>query len=220
MDATRDRFAYRCLPLLIANQHGWFVLNSHPIRVTWSGGWDTSCIRIEKLDGSEQVPALTHFGHGVLTWNLPWLFRTPPGYNLLARGPANLPKDGIYALEGVVEADWSMATFTMNWQMTRPREPVTFEKDEPICMLVPQPRGDLENFRPRIRDVAKDPEVAQQYADWSRGRDQFLQDLKKPASDAVKQGWQKHYFQGINTDGTEAPQHQPKLEVRPFVDEG
>lgn len=29
MDATDDRFAYRCLPLNIANQHGWWLLCTH-----------------------------------------------------------------------------------------------------------------------------------------------------------------------------------------------
>jgi hypothetical protein len=37
MDATVERYAYRCLPLLIANQAGWFVLNSHELRATWNG---------------------------------------------------------------------------------------------------------------------------------------------------------------------------------------
>jgi Family of unknown function (DUF6065) len=43
------------------------------------------------------------------------VFRTPPGCNLYVRGPANSPKDGIAALEGIIETDWSEATFTMNW---------------------------------------------------------------------------------------------------------
>ena len=38
MDATPNRFANRCLPLRIASQAGWFVLNSHALRVTWNGG--------------------------------------------------------------------------------------------------------------------------------------------------------------------------------------
>src|SRR5256885_17090226 len=43
MDATRDRFANRCLPLLMANQAGWFALNHYPFRATWTGGWDQRC---------------------------------------------------------------------------------------------------------------------------------------------------------------------------------
>ena len=34
MDTSADRYAYRCLPLLIANQAGWLALNNHEVRVT------------------------------------------------------------------------------------------------------------------------------------------------------------------------------------------
>ena len=46
MDATPYRFANRCLPLKIAAQAGWFVLNSHALRVTWNGGNDTSDLEL------------------------------------------------------------------------------------------------------------------------------------------------------------------------------
>ena len=68
-----------------------------------------------------------NFGHGVLTWHLNYLFRTSPGYNLYARGPANWPKDGIVPLEGIIETDWSVATFTMNWKVTVKNQPIDFE---------------------------------------------------------------------------------------------
>ena len=79
MDATRQRFAYRCLPLLMANQAGWFVLSGHDVRVTWSGGPELNAVTIEMLGGPPPGPALSHFGHGILTWTLPWLFRTSTG---------------------------------------------------------------------------------------------------------------------------------------------
>ena len=52
-----------------------------------------SNIEFEASPGESHL-AESLFGHGILTWTLPYLFRTPPGYNLLARGPANWPKDG------------------------------------------------------------------------------------------------------------------------------
>jgi hypothetical protein len=82
MDATPGGFANRCLPLRIANQAGWFVLNSHALRVTWNGGPELSGLEIESLDGQTAYPATSHFGSGILTWHLPFLFRTPPGFNL------------------------------------------------------------------------------------------------------------------------------------------
>src|SRR5581483_1718405 len=117
MDETDRRFAYRCLPMVIANQAGWFVLSNHKIAVTRNGGAAPSDLCLEYLAGEPPHNAVSVFGSGILTWSLPYLFRTPPGYNLLVRGPANYPKDGASPLEGIVETDWTEATFTMNWKL-------------------------------------------------------------------------------------------------------
>jgi Family of unknown function (DUF6065) len=43
-----------------------------------------------------EITPVSHFGDGIRTWHLPMLFRTPPGYKLLVRGPANYPKEAVY----------------------------------------------------------------------------------------------------------------------------
>jgi hypothetical protein len=216
MDETGERFANRCLPLLVANQAGWLILNDQPLSVTWSGGERTGDLTVKPLDGKPRRSAKSHFGHGILTWHLPYLFRTSTGYNLLARGPANSPKDGIYALEGIIETDWACATFTMNWKLTRPNSEVVFEVDEPICMIVPQRRGEIEAFRPEVRDLESEPEVAERFQRWSRSRQDFLwrQRARHPAVE--KAHWQKDYFRGQGPGGYQAPEHQVKLRLRPF----
>ena len=216
MDDTRDHFANRCLPLLMANQSGWWVLNQTPVRAYWTGGWDRSCVQVEVLDGSKESPCLSHFGDGVLTWHLPWMFRTPPGWNLWVHGPANYFKDGLVPLEGVVETDWAMATFTMNWRFTAKNLWATFEKDEPICQLVPVRRGDLEAFTPRERSIDEVPELAAGYREWLAGRDKFIRDLNKPGSEAHAEKWERHYFRGLTRDGTAAPEHQTRLDLKEF----
>ena len=102
---------------------------------------------------------VSHFGSGVITFTVPFLFRTPPGINLWVKGPANWIKDGVQALEGVVETDWLASTFTMNWKMTRVCEWVRFEKGEPFCMLVPVPRGLIETLVPRAEPIVANPEL-------------------------------------------------------------
>lgn len=217
MDETGNRFAYRCLPLLIANQNGWFILNVHKVRVIWTGGAGEDAVKIICRGGPAETPcpAVSHFGHGVLTWNLNYLFRTPPGYNLWARGPANWPKDGIVPLEGVIETDWSVATFTMNWKLTTPGHAVEFEPGEPICMITPIKRGEAEQFHPMVRDLDSVPQLEQQFKAWAKSRDTFNSDLRDAASRAAQEQWQKEYLQGYGP-GIKAPQHQTKLSIRAF----
>lgn len=220
MDRTHNRFAYRCLPVNIANQAGWFILNRDPIRATWSGGEGLDAIRLETSPHAAQLgrkPLVSsHFGSGIVTWNIPILFRTPPGWNLRARGPTNMPKDGACALEGIIETDWSVATFTMNWQLTRPGLPVVFGEDEPICMVVPERRGELEAFDPVARPIQADPDLAKQHAEWARSRAKFMRDAKVPGTDANTKGWDRDYMVGRRPDGSRAPQHDTKLRLRPF----
>ena len=218
MDATPVHFAYRCLPMVIANQSGWMILNRHKIAVTWNGGPDTGALKIDFLSGDEQHNAVSLFGCGILTFTIGYLFRTPPGYNLYVRGPANMPKDGIVALEGIVESDWTEATFTMNWKITRPNHPLVFEEGEPIAMVSPMKRGEIESFRPELRNLTEDPNLAVLHAEWARSRAAHNADLRVPNSEARKQGWQRHYFRGESIRKEPTFEHQTKLALTEFED--
>ena len=215
MDATAQRYAYRCLPLNIANQNGWVVTAGTGFRAFWYGGAHPTDIEVQ-FDGPPDPFVSSHFGHGVLTFSLPWLFRTPPGVNLWVKGPSNSPKDGIQALEGVVETDWSVSTFTMNWRFTRGNEWVRFEAGEPVCHLVPVPRGFTEGFAPRVELLTATPELHAAYKAWEASRSGFLTGLKEQDPEAIKRGWQKDYFQGKTADGGAFDGHQTRLGVKPF----
>jgi hypothetical protein len=97
MDATPERYAYRCLPLNIANAHGWELLCPSTITASWDGGAGLDSITIAP-DAATRSPAVTHFGSGVLTFHVPCVFRTEPGFDLMVRaGPGNLHR----AISGV-----------------------------------------------------------------------------------------------------------------------
>jgi hypothetical protein len=218
MDSTRERFANRCLPLLLANQAGWLVVSSARVRARWNGGAGADAIEFEYGDSESQFRPTSHFGHGIVTWSLPFLFRTPPGFNLLIRGPVNCPKHGIAALEGIVETDWSPTTFTINWKFTRPRLWATFEEGEPVGMLVPQRRGELDEFVPKMVPIAAAPdELWTAYHSWWQNRLAFNADLRFPGSSARQAGWQKDYFRGKLPDGSAAPQHETRMRLRSFT---
>lgn len=218
MDATPRRFAYRCLPMVLANQAGWLILNNHKIAVEWDGGGGTNCLQIEQLGGEGACQATSIFGDGILTFMVPYVFRTPAGINLHVRGPVNLPKDGIAALEGIVETDWSEAPFTMNWKLTRPGHRVVFDVGEPIAMIAPAGRGDIERFSAEIREMREDPELAAGFEAWSWSRNQFNWELQQFGSQAQKDGWQRHYMRGVTVTNKKAPEHQTGLTLAEFVE--
>jgi hypothetical protein len=218
MQATIDHFANRCLPLLMANQSGWLVLNSHSFRAIWDGGEGPESTSLMYLDGQKPYPASSTFGYGIVTFNLPYLFRTSAGYNLLVRGPANLPKDGLSPLEGLVETDWAVATFTMSWKITRANQVITFNRDEPICLLVPQRRNELERFKPSIIPIENDQELNRHFVHWSTSRRLFRAHQGVIPRNAGRRIWQKHYLHGSSPSGASAPEHQRKRGIRAFTD--
>lgn len=215
MDQTPDRFANRCLPLLLANQAGWNVELTEPVEAEWTGDDGLNEVKIFGTDRVKSNVA-SHFGFGILTFKMPYLFRTEPGYNLLARGPANVFKDGISPLEGLVEADWSVAPFTMSYKITRPRHRIRFDAGEPICFLVPSKRHELEAFDPELFELDDDPALSKEYRQWRESRGQFIDDLSNAREEAVRAGWQRDYFLGKGPGDRVAPEHQTKLPLRPF----
>jgi hypothetical protein len=123
MDATSEHYAYRCLPLSMANTSGWEITSPLDFEVTWNGNQDINAItaRAPGVDPNALRALITsHFAHGILTFHTGWLFRTSPGWGLWVRGAPNDAKDGIHALDGMVETDWLPFPFTMNWRFTRP----------------------------------------------------------------------------------------------------
>jgi hypothetical protein len=215
MDQTRQRYAYRCLPLTIANAMGWELLLPAKVTAEWNGGSKISDIVVETDDPvwkPEQL-AISHFGHGVLTFPINYLFRTEPGVALWARGIPNAPKDGIAPLEGIIETDWLPFSFTMNWQFTRAGR-ITFEKDEPFCFITPIAYRALECVTPEVIPLADAPEVAAEFKAYREARETFNAKLLENDPAAAAQGWQKWYMRGENPFGDIAnPLHISKLSL-------
>ena len=203
-----EKFPYRCLPLVIANQYGWEVLSTHHVRAKWDGTSDPEGVTVEILYGNGEVHCHSHFGEGVVTFQIPYIFRTPANWNLMVRGPTNNPKDGIVALDGIVETDWAHATFTMNWRFTRAGT-VEFALGEPICLFFPIPRGALESFRAEFQTLESEPSLHTKFRDWSDSRDRFLLGLDKEKPEIVAEGWQKDYLRAAEAK---------KSMAHPFVD--
>lgn len=215
MDALPEAYAYRCLPLTIANSHGWEICSQVAFEATWNGGASKDDITITGSD-SGLMPT-THFGSGILTFHAGYLFQTEPGVSLMVQGPINRPKDAIYALSGVVETDWSSYTFTMNWVFTRPHVPVRFERGEPFCHIFPVHLDTLEAVEPEVEVFEDSGDLHARHRAWSESRNTFNANLKTPDSPARNQKWQKDYYRGYHSDGEQgSDDHRTKLRLKPF----
>jgi hypothetical protein len=218
MDATPAAFAYRCLPLNIANAHGWEILTPSGFSAYWRGGdgVEDVIIRCDEDMPSIYTP-VSLFGQHTLTIHIQALFRTMPGWNLFCGGSPNTAKDGIAPLSGVIETDWAPYTFTMNWRFTRRNHWIRFEAGEPICFIQPVERGALERMEPKFVPLADNPEAARQFAAWSRSRDAFQAEVAKTRPAAATEQWQKRYYRGLDMDDRPAvADHQARLRLKPF----
>ena len=217
MDKTPDQYAYRCLPLAIANGHGWEVLAPMDLTAIWHGGRGLEAIDVTSADPRVGHVATSHFGDGILTMHVPGLFRTPAGWDLYVTGPINHVKDAIQPLTGVIETDWSPYSFTMNWKFTRAKTTVEFRKGEPIAALFPIRRGAVDAFTPVLKRPDQAADVWADHMAWRDSRNNFNADLKRGDAAAVKQKWQKAYMQG--PDETLDPPHRTKLRLAPPRDD-
>jgi hypothetical protein len=218
MDATPESFAYRCLPLNIANAHGWEILTPAGFSAYWRGGETTAdvIVRPDKNTPPNSAP-VSLFGQRTLTIHIQGLFRTPPGWNLFAGGSPNTAKDGIAPLSGVIETDWSPYTFTMNWRFTRRNHWIRFEAGEPICFIQPMRRDALERMEPKFVPLNDNPDAARQFAEWSRSRDAFQDEVAKNPPRSGTDQWQKRYYRGLDMDDQPGvPDHRARLRLKPF----
>jgi len=218
MDKTQQAYAYRCLPLNIANAHGWEILSPAGFSAEWDGSEGLDSVTVKGDEGDSNLP-ISHFGHGILTFHTHALFKTEPGYVLFVGGSTNSMKDGLHPLSGIIETEWAPYTFTMNWKFTRPRHPVRFERDEPFCMFYPIQSEAVSVTEPEIRDLDTDPDLQAPYVEWMDSRENFLENLKKSEPSAVSLKWQKNYYRGLMPDGSPgADGHVTKMQPRPFYD--
>ncbi|QIZ70698.1 DUF6065 family protein [Oxynema aestuarii] len=214
MDRIPHGFAYRCLPLVMANQMGWIVRCPTDFEAVWNGQMhylNSIAIRFKEEGTPYEKLIASHFGSGILTFSLPWLFRTPPGIGLMVRGATNFFKFNAAPLDGAIETDWSPYSFTMNWKIVEKDIPVKFSKGDPICMLVPYPMDLLERFDAGFVSMESDPKLKQDYYQWHQSRNSFNQ-----RRDRTPLEWQKNYYGGKGPDNTPAPNHRTSFKLSRF----
>jgi hypothetical protein len=215
MDATPHKFAYHCMPLTIANQAGWVIRFHVTFAATWNGaqGPESVTFRFSENETLGRQCVSSHFGSGILTFAIPWIFRTSPGWGLIVRGPANAPKDTVAPLDGLVETDWAPYTFTMNWKIMKRNTEAWFRAGEPVCMLMPYPLAAPEDVVPSFHQLEEDPAFANEFMRWAHQRVRSVEQFHATGQRETH----KSYMRGKLPDGTEAPEHRVNYKLRPFA---
>jgi hypothetical protein len=86
-----------------------------------------------------QEPGLVQMWSGLVA-------RTAPGWSLLVRPPANMPRRGGYELfEGVIETDRWFGPLIFNMRLTKTDSPIDFRPDYPVLQVQPIPRHAYED---------------------------------------------------------------------------
>jgi len=187
MDDSNVKFAYRCLPLSMANSYGWEIINPSKFTVEWDGGQSPKSVKIVKETGT--IFPDGHFGEGTFTWHTGYLFKTEYPYGIYVMGPPNFSKSNVTALSGIIETNWLPFTFTMNWQFTQPGK-VEFFPGDVICQIFPVDLTLMDNIEPEIRNLKEDPDFEKEYWEWNLARATFIKGSKNG------EAWQKDYLQG------------------------
>jgi hypothetical protein len=214
IEATPNRFARRCLPLTIANHAGWAIRVPFGVRARWNGQDALGNVEIEVLDPTHPARGWVadHFGAGVVTFSIPYVFRTPPGVQLLVRGAPNFWIEGAQALEGLVETEWASASFTMNWRIIAVDRWVSWRAGDPICFLQPISVSLLEAAEPELLMISEAPALEHGFRAWASSRDAFNADPERGP-----RAWQRHYYLGKTVTGERAANHRTRLALARFA---
>lgn len=173
MDSTIAKTAYRCLPLAIANMAGWWMISPASFRIFWTGGDAKESLVVQHDDPQYANRAVSHFGSGVLTFSVPYFFRTEYPYGLKVEGPSNFPIADMCPLTGIVETYGHVSTFTMNWKVTTVGKWIEFRPNMPVMQISLFDMSLLEEVDPEILSRAHNVDEAELLR-WCAKRDALL----------------------------------------------
>lgn len=204
MDSYAHAFAYRCLPLKIANESGWLVrcpTNFTAEYVTDDSAIDSVKIKFDSENNIYTNYIRSHFGRGVVTLSLPYIFRTPEPWCVWARGYPNYYKHNVSFLEGIIETYWLHSTFTYNIRIIEKNKPVEFKTGEPLMFLTCVNINEINKSIIDIDNISNNTELQRAYKEWSESRSNFNKKQRNPEE------WQKDYFKGLNTSNNIETNH-------------
>jgi len=224
MDDTISKYAYRCLPLTIANCTGWDLYAPCDFIVSWNGGNHQSDMTIN-YEKDDMHFCGSGFGCGILTFHSGYIFKTSPEWNIMCTAPINEVIDWATPLTGIVETWWLNFTFTINWKLNKPG---TYKHDckIPVARIIPIPHNPI--IETSMCVLSDNQIIDDEYNDWVDDRQQLLDDIDQSFStqqdtgkvklDEPKTHWEKTYYTGKDKSGQRINNHIIKKEYPDFVD--
>lgn len=167
-DWFKSHFFYRCLPLTIANTYGFVISSEFDFGVQWDGGDKPESLQILLEDNAVNnnehlIPGLASWhGHGILTVNPPFFFRTPPNVNLMTINPPNIFLPNIGVMSGVIEADNLRRNFTFNLKLVLPNIRTIIPAGTPLSGFIPVPRFYCDKFDMKFAEEVFSEETIQE----------------------------------------------------------
>jgi hypothetical protein len=161
-------YAYRCIPLNVANQYGWNVECPVDFTAEWDGGNGVDAINVELSEDIGIEVAVSNFGFGILTITPDFLVETSENVSTYVRGIPNSVSNGITPLDGIIETDWLPFTFTFNYKFTRAGK-VKFKSGQKVFNFFPIERMFLEGFKTEV-GLIKDSELYEEYLNYKSVR--------------------------------------------------
>jgi hypothetical protein len=205
MNETQDSYAYRCVPLTVANTYGWSVINPNNFVAKWNGKDDINSVTVGFDDGVRSY-ASSHFGSGILTIHVDFIIKTEKNISIFVRGTPNMIANGITPLDGLIETDWLPFTFTFNFKFDKPGV-VFFKAGDPLFSFFPVERGFIESFKVFEQNIQKDFDLHSEYKAYRDSRRNYL--------DNNDGSFQKYYAKGISPTKTyDIENHQKKTTVQ------
>ncbi len=202
MNAAEDGHPYRCAPLRLANVSELWIVAHEPTFVRWDPRAGRDLLSIDGLGES-------HFGHGIVTFRVPFVFDVSEPWCLLVKGPSNVVVPNAHALEGVIDPRAAAVGFTMNWLIQEGGTAI-FERGKPIAAITLIDPAALHATEVRIRPLADHPRRDELEAWWQTRTDLFdeiLAGREGPYADgeytrAVRKTLPGVRFRGVRTSDT------------------
>jgi hypothetical protein len=211
MDKDGQKYAYNCIPMIAANQAGYWIVYNNETEIFWNGGPNTKDVKIIHRDQKDEFNTCSsHFTVGIVTFIFPIIFKTPPGWGLWISGCPNYPINGLHALEAIVETNWSPFTFTMNFKITEPNKLITIKKNTPICRVMPYPLNLNEKTQIQFKKLDANKELKKTHKEWSYSRTKLNEAFKK--GETKKR--QFVYKDGVNIKGENISEGHHKLNYK------